>query len=123
MLTAAGASLLPVSGAADTGGRLAGQVGKSVTGTGVPVESVPADEGFWVGTSTNDRVWVQFVGAGESGYTVKAGDRVDLTGQVVAHDAGFAARIGVDAAEGGEQLTSEAAHITVAKNAVKLTAS
>ena len=43
------------------------------------VLSVPADEGFWIGTSQNDRVWVQIVGKGESPYQVQAGDKVDFT--------------------------------------------
>lgn len=120
-LTAAGTALLPLSGAADAAGSLAGQVGKPAVATGVKVLSVPADEGFWVGDSDTDRVWVQLTGGGgESPYTVKAGDRVDFTGPVVAHDAGFAAKVGVDAAEGADQLTREGAHIAIDKNAVKL---
>lgn len=120
-LTAGGAALLPVSGAADAGGSLAAQVGKPVTGTGVTVLSVPADEGFWVGSSDTDRVWVQLTGGGgESPYSVKAGDRVDFTGQVVAHDAGFAGQVGVDAAEGADQLVRQSAHIAVVKSVLKL---
>lgn len=120
VLTAAGAPLLPLSGSTDAAGSLAAQVGKAVTGSGMSVQSVPADEGFWVGSSATDRVWVQLVGAGESPYTVKVGDRIDLTGQMVAHDAGFAKQVGVDAADGAAQLTTQAAHIAVAQNALVL---
>ena len=45
-------------------------------------------------------MWVQLSGTDESGYVVRQGDRVDFTGQVVAHDPGFATQAGVDAAEG-----------------------
>ncbi|MFC4951131.1 hypothetical protein [Pseudonocardia sp. GCM10023141] len=74
---------------------------------GSPVQSVPADEGFW--TSETDRIWVQLTGdAGESGYTVQPRDRVDFTGQDLAHDAGFAEQSDVDAAEGADLLTAHA---------------
>jgi hypothetical protein len=118
-LTADGAPVLPLSGVAAADGSLAGLVGRSVTGSGVTVQSVPADEGFWLGSSETDRVWVALTGTGESGYVVQQGDRVDLTGTVVAHDAGFAAQVGVDPAEGAQQLTTQAAHVEVAKTALR----
>jgi hypothetical protein len=80
---------------------------------------VPANEGFWVGTGETDRVWVQLTGADESGYVVTAGDRVVFTGTVVGHDAGFAGQVGVDPAEGADQLTKQAAHVEVAKSALR----
>lgn len=84
--------------------------------------SVPADEGFWVGSSATDRVWVQLTGsAGESPVTVKAGNRISFsTGKVVANPAGFAAKVGVDAAEGGAQLDAQKQHIEIAKTSIKL---
>ena len=85
------------------------------------VLSVPADEGFWIGTSQTDRVWVQIVGKGESPYQVQAGDKVDFTAKVVGHALTFAAHVGVDAAEGAPQLTAQKAHIEVDNGAVKLT--
>lgn len=95
-------------------------LGKAAVGTAVRVQSVPADEGFWVGTSVTDRVWVQLIGAGESPYTVKAGDTLTFSGTVTAHDGKFASQVGVDTSEGAAQLTSQAAHITVAQNAVRV---
>ena len=80
---------------------------------GVPVQSVPADEGFWVGTSETDRIWVQLIGIGESSYTIAAGNTVDFAGEVVASPAGFPAEVGVDATEGAEQLIAQGAHIEV----------
>lgn len=112
-LTAGGTALLPVSQAADANGSLAGLVGQEVAAEGVAVESVPADEGFWVGTSATDRIWVQLEGEGESGYAVRPGDRVSFRGQLVANPAGFAQRSGVDAGEGAAQLDRQAAHVTV----------
>src|ERR671913_1246442 len=103
-LSAAGASLLPVAQVAGPNGELTAQAGKSATAQGVLVQSVPADEGFWAGTSETDRVWVQLSGTDESGYVVQQRDRVDFTGQVAANDAGFAAQTGMEPTEGADQL-------------------
>jgi hypothetical protein len=121
-LSAGGTALLPVAQAADANGSLAGLVGQQVSAQGVTVQSVDANEGFWVGTSPADRVWVQLDGRGESTYTVKAGDRVSFTGQLAANPTGFDQRIGVDAGEGAEQLRTQAAHITVPVDALQLAA-
>ncbi len=119
-LLAGGQPVLPLSGAGAVGvlGRFTGQTATAET---VPVQSVPADEGFWVGTSTTDRVWVQLAGAGESGYTVKPGARVSFTaGKVVPTGPAFAGQVGVSAAEGAAQLTAQGQHITVAKGDLRL---
>lgn len=90
-------------------------------GRQVPVQSVPADEGFWVGTSVKDRLWVQLDGqAGESAYQVKVGDRVDFTGTTSDTSAGFAKQVGVSADEGAAQLTSQGRHLVVNKSDVRL---
>lgn len=118
-LLAGGASILPLqSGNAD----LSQYAGQDATSRGVSVQSVPADEGFWVGSSETDRVWVQLTGgASESGYQVKVGDKIDFEGgTVVATDAGFASRVGVTAAEGATQLEGQKQHIEVPKGNVKL---
>ena len=122
LLTANGASLLPVTQVSGPNGQLTSQAGKAATGQGVLVQSVPADEGFWVGTSETDRVWVQLSGTDESGYVVQQGDRVDFTGQVATHDPGFATQVGVDAAEGADQLGQQGAHIEVAKSELRRSA-
>ena len=70
----------------------------------VLVQAVPADEGFWVGSAGGRRVWVQLVGDGESGPAVEVGDRVSFDGRAVPVPEGFAARAGVTAAEGAEEL-------------------
>lgn len=112
--------MLPLPGTGPVGalGRFTGQ---AATAEGVPVQSVPANEGFWVGDSVTDRVWVQLAGAGESGYTVKPGDRVSFTaGKVVATGPAFAGQVGVNAAEGAAQLTAQGQHISVAKGDLRL---
>lgn len=119
-LTAAGEPLLPLSGSAPDG-TLTAYAGQPVKASGVRVQSVPADEGFWVGNSTTDRVWVQLVGkAGESPYQIKAGKQVTFTGKLVPNPRSFADSVGVDAEEGAAQLTRQKNHIEVNKNAVAI---
>ncbi len=86
-------------------------VGQQVVVDGAEVESVPADEGFWVDAG-GDRVWVQVDTAGESPYTVTDGQRVAFSGLVVAHDADFARRPDFPAAD-AEELTEAGAHVEV----------
>jgi hypothetical protein len=87
----------------------------------VQVLSVPADEGFWVGSSEQQRVWVQLTGEeGESPYQVTEGDVVDLEGTVVAHDASFAEQVGLSDADGAAQLTDLGSHIEAPKDSVVL---
>jgi hypothetical protein len=80
-LTARGESLLPVPS-----GGLADFEGEPATGKDVTVQSVVKDEGFWVGSSQQDRVYVEYggdVGANENqGVEPAVGDRVNLTGPV-----------------------------------------
>lgn len=118
LVTAGGTSVFSTAGSGD--GSLAGLVGQNVSGRSVPVRSVPADEGFWVGTNDADRVWVELVGSGESAVQIKPGQLLDLSGPVVGHGRDFAAKEGVTAAEGAEQLTREAAHLEVDPNQVKI---
>ena len=100
-VTVAGRPLVP-AGQGEAGQLGAGQLGPA-RAQDVLVQDVPADEGFWV-VSGAGRVWVQLVGAGESGAAVRAGDRVSFEGRAVPVPAGFAARAGVTAAEGADEL-------------------
>jgi hypothetical protein len=121
IVTADGRSVLELTAAPDAASGLGSVSGQAVTGTAVRVLTVPADEGFWVGTADTERVWVQLTGeAGESPYQVREGDTVDFTGSVLAHDAGFAGQVGVDDAEGAAQLTSQAQHIEAPRSSVVL---
>jgi hypothetical protein len=100
---------------------MAAYTGQSAQGRGVPVQSVPADEGFWAGTSATDRVWVQLTGeAGESPYQVKQGDLVDFTGTITPAASGFADEVGLTAAEGADQLTQQKQYVLVKKSDVTL---
>ncbi|GAA3602807.1 hypothetical protein GCM10022223_18220 [Kineosporia mesophila] len=117
------ALLLPLADATDIGadGDLSAYTGTEATATAVRVQSVPADEGFWVGAGDTDRVWVQLTGkAGESPFTVEKGDAVSFTGQVAQNAAGFAKSAGVTDAEGEKLLNAQGQHITVATSAVTL---
>jgi hypothetical protein len=80
-LTARGESLLPVPA-----GGLAAYESEEATGTEVTVQSVVKDEGFWVGSSRQDRLYVEYggdVGADETqGFEPAVGDKVSLTGPV-----------------------------------------
>ena len=121
IVTADGQSVLDLASGADAASALGGLADQSVTGSGVQVLSVPADEGFWVGTSDEQRLWVQLTGeAGESPYQVQEGDTVDFEGTVVAHDGGFAEQVGLAAADGAAQLTEQATHLEVPKSGVSL---
>jgi len=112
-----GVQVLPLSGSV---GDLAGLVGGRVTVRAVPVESVDADEGFWIGSS-GDRIWVQLVGPPpESPYHVSAADTVSFVGTVVAHGSGFARKVGVDRSEGAGSLISQGAHLQVRKRGLSL---
>ena len=81
---------------------------------------MPADEGFWV-NSDHGRVWVQIATVSESPYDVDAGDTVSFTGQVVAHNQNFPARVGVTSAEGAADLTTAGAHVAIKVNALAFT--
>jgi hypothetical protein len=119
-LTAGGAALLPVAGIAGPDGDLAHLAGRPVRGRAVVVESVPADEGFWVGTGGADRVWVQLAGAGKSPYRVRAGEHVDLSGQVAAHGPAYPAAVGLGPGAEADLLTRQGAHLEVAQRDLRL---
>jgi hypothetical protein len=101
-------------------GTLRSYLGRNAEAQQVLVLSVPADEGFWVGSGPLDRIWVQLSGPAESPFVVRASQHVSFTGTVVAHDTGFAARIGVNVLEGASRLTSEGAHLQVPRSSVTL---
>jgi RNA polymerase sigma factor (sigma-70 family) len=87
--------------------------GRAVEGRWIRVESVPADEGFWIGVRHGDRLWVQISNPGESSAVVRPGDLVSFHGRVVRNGPNFSGRIGVDATEGAAHLRQQGYHITV----------
>ncbi|MBW0122949.1 hypothetical protein, partial [Pseudonocardia oceani] len=93
-------------------------VGGQVSAQDAEVESVPADEGFWV-SGGGDRVWVQIGTAGESPIVVEAGDRVGFTGTVVAHGPDFV--LGPEFPEqDAEEIVAAGAHVEVDADDVRL---
>lgn len=110
-----GATLL---GAANTA-PLTDHEGAQAVAHAVKVQSVPADEGFWVGADAENRLWVQLTNTGgESDYRVKQGDSIDFTGTVKAAEEGFAAKAGMTADEGAAQLTEQGHYLAVSSSDV-----
>lgn len=88
--------------------------GQPVTG-GSRVQSVVADEGFWVGSSTTERIFVFLTPqartkSGESPFKVQAGQSVMLKGTLkpVPTDV---ARLGLEADEGADQLKQQGQYV------------
>ena len=109
-LSAGGTELLSVPG-----GRLGSLTGQAASGQAV-VQSVVADEGFWVGPSATNRVFVvltpQARGAdGESPFQVTAGQTVQLKGTVKPSDAALADGLEVEAGEGKQQLIDQGGYV------------
>lgn len=104
VLTASGNSVLPGDAA-----RIGDAVGQTAEGKAVVVQSVvqkaedpQALEGFWVGSSKQDRVYVEWggdVGANEATYQPEVGERVNLTGPVKAAPEKAARVLNLDAAD------------------------
>lgn len=119
-LKANGTDLLPLSSSAGARGDLSRYAGQTVTADRVVVQSVPAMNGFWLGTSTTDRIWVQLREAGlVYPHPVRAGDRLSFTGHVVANSEAFVQSAGADS--GTAQLCAQKAHIEVNKSALRFT--
>lgn len=95
--------------------------GCPVSARALVVHSVVAKEGFWVGTTDLDRLWVQLTGPGESPAQVVAGSRVSFdSGVVVTHGPGFATTVGVDEIEGAGKLDADGVHVEVGKTRIWL---
>ena len=96
-----------------SGSDLRQYVDEDVMVCSVSVQSVAADEGFWLGGSEHERVWVQMMTTGESLPRVKAGDAVSFTGRVVPHGEDFPGRVGVEPSQGAAALAHDGFHIEV----------
>ena len=92
-------------------GSLVALQGRTVVGCDLRVLSIPADEGFWVGTGTGARAWVQLTGPGESGPDVDVDDTVSFTGRVVRHSTAFVRRL--ETTRGAALLRRHDYHIEV----------
>lgn len=110
-LMAGGQALLPLAAQ----GRLGALSGQAVTAKGVVVESVVSDEGFWLGPSATERVFVALLPqargtAGESPFQVREGQRVELAGKLRPVPSNVAS-LGVEESEGAAQLRSQGEYI------------
>jgi RNA polymerase sigma factor (sigma-70 family) len=94
-------------------GSLREYAGRRAVAERAPIQSVPADEGFWIGSGPGRRVWVQLAGRRESPVQVRPGRVVSFTAQVVRAPADFASRAGISAAEGGAELRRAGAYLLV----------
>ena len=83
-ITAAGATLLPLTLTAHPGTALSRYDGKTVTANSVVVQSSPAANGFWIGPSKAERIWVQLLQPGRvHPHPVRKGDHVSFTGAIM----------------------------------------
>ncbi|HYT09775.1 MAG TPA: sigma factor [Mycobacteriales bacterium] len=108
-LSVDGVRLLP----ADRVGSLRARVGRRAVAHRVPVQSVPADEGFWVGGGPGRRVWVQLATRGESRISVRPGQVASFTATVLAIGPGFPAAAGVGSAAGAAEIRATGAYLLV----------
>ena len=108
-LSVDGTRLLPVARV----GSLRVHAGRRAVAREVPVQSVPADEGFWVGAGPGRRVWVQLAARSESRQRVRPGQLASFTAEVRPAAADFAGRAGVAAAEGAGELRTAGAYLLV----------
>lgn len=92
--------------------RLAESGGRSVKAENLPVESVPANESFWLGCA-DGRVWIQLTGVTESPERIAPGRHLDLTGTAALHSQGYSASVGVDPSEGAAELDRQGVHLEV----------
>ncbi|HEX9991976.1 MAG TPA: sigma-70 family RNA polymerase sigma factor [Acidimicrobiales bacterium] len=96
---------------------LAAFAGHRVEASGVQVLGVPADEGFWVGSGPDRRIWVALEGTGESPVEISPGQRLDFVGTLVANPPGYARSLGLSPADQAA-LTAAAHHVAVLFQAV-----
>ena len=92
-------------------GSLVALQGRTVVGCNLRVLSIPADEGFWVGTGTGSRAWVQLTTPGESVPDVDLDHTVSFTGRVVRHSSAFVGRL--ESTPGAALLRRQHHHIEV----------
>lgn len=92
--------------------RLAQMAGGPVEGSNLPVESVPANEGFWLGCA-DGRVWIQLMGVGESRERFTPGQRLDFNGTLVSHPDDFSTSAGVNESQGATELDRQRIHVEV----------
>ena len=112
-LEAGGQALLP-----PPGGKLDRFVGQDTVGQDVTVQAIVKGQGFWVGTSRQDRIYVEYggeVGKTEAGFRPdRTGQRVDLDGPVRPAPQNPAETLKLSAAD-AQQVASQGAYINANK--------
>lgn len=93
--------------------------GQPVAVRSAVIESVPADEGFWIEDGSGGRIWVQLSTPDESAIEIRPGGRATFDGVLVETPEGFAAQVGVDETEGAGDLVPGGVHIEVGPLAVE----
>ena len=106
--------LLPVPPAL----RLHRLIGQRVIAQDVPVQSAVSHPGFWVGTSSGERLYVHIADPEHVSHAVRPDQRLRFTGRLVANAPAFAKLDGVTPAEGAALLTAEGVHIVVSAAAL-----
>jgi hypothetical protein len=109
-----GTRLLPVPAAR----QLRPLIGQQVIAHDVPVQSVVSHPGFWVGTSSSERLYVHIADPEHVSHPMRRGHRLRFSGRLVANALAFAKIDGVPPAEGSPLLTVEGAHIEVSAAAL-----
>ena len=111
-ITVGGVFLLPLSTATDSRGSLDARTGLVVQAQGVRVLSTPSANSAWVGTSADNRVYVQLVGASAGAMTPAPDQRISFTGTMVPNGNGLAA------GDGADLLARQGQHVEVFVGAV-----
>ncbi len=93
--------------------------GRPVAVRSAVVESVPADEGFWIEDGAAGRIWVQLTTRDESAVEIRPGGLVTFDGVLVETPEDFASQVGTDPAEGAGDLVPGGVHIEVAPPVVE----
>ncbi len=117
-ITVGGVFLLPLTSSVDSAGSLGARTGLVVQAQGVQVLSTPTADGAWVGTSTDNRVYVQQVGQSASGVGFAVGQRLSFTGNLVANSPSLPGQVD----DGADLLTRLGQHVEVFRGAVTVAA-
>jgi RNA polymerase sigma factor (sigma-70 family) len=120
VLTTAGGKPIPLENLSAGLGPFAG---RALVAEAAPVHSVPTDEGFWIGHTERDRVWVRLTGTRESPYEIEAGAFVTFDGKVARHPPGYARALGMTDREGADLLRENLFHIDVEEGRLRVSKS
>lgn len=101
-------------------GGLARFDGRAVTAQKLLVLSVPANEGAWLGTDPTNRVWVEFIGPGESPFHIVPGQHLTFAGALKKNAAAYSESIGLEDGPDANYLDLMDLHIEVAYPAVHI---